>query len=554
MRTTTIWALVRWSTVGIILFLILFPLAWLIVGSFRPKEGNFLSAYNTIFFHTRIYGPLLNTILISTASTILSIIISVPLAWVNTRTDTPFRGLFNIAALIPFITTPFVGALAWSVLAAPRSGILNSMIEAVFGFKEFFNIYSVYGVIFVFALYTSPYIYLITSSTLRSVDPALEESSEVMGAKTWYTSIKIVLPLVAPGILAGALLSFVNACEQFGIPAVLGRPADVYMLTTTIYRLINEFPPSYDKAAVVSMLLLTITAIAIAFQRYVLGKKQYVTVTGKGFRHKIIKLGKWRFFTAFIFSGYLLAAVVLPYLALLFSSLLPGGIFNLNNFRLTLENFSYVWGEYPISINGLKNSIMLSFLGATISIILVSIAAYVAIRGKKWKYVIEFLILIPIAIPGIVLAVGLFWAYIRPPFILYGTIWILLVAYITRFLPFGERAAASSLIQIDESLEESSEVCGGSWFYTFRRIILPMIKPGLAAGWILLFVAMMRELGSSILLYSYNAEVVSVALFDLWEGGEFGSLSAYAFSTSFITLGILYVFQKILRVSITERL
>ena len=554
MHTATFWASVRFFIVGIILFLIVFPLTWLIAGSFAPEEGHFFSAYTEIFLHTNVYSPLLNTIIIASLATIASVLFSVPLAWLNTRTDMPFRNIFGMIALVPFITTPFVGALAWTVLAAPRTGILNTIVEAVFGVKELLNIYSLGGVIFVLALYTSPYIYIMTTSSLRSIDPALEESSEMMGAKPWYTSLRIILPLVAPGILAGALLSFVNASENFGIPAVLGRPADVYMLTTTIYRLINEFPPSYDKAAVVSLLLLFITAIAITFQRYVLGKKQYVTITGKGFRQKIIQLGKWRYVTAFIFAIYLLAAVVLPYLALLLSSFLPSGIFDLNFFRLTFENYFYVWGEYPISINGFKNSLLLSGLGATITIALVSVAAYVAIRGKKWGHLLEFLIMAPIAVPGIVLAVGLLWAYIHPPLILYGTIWILLVAYITRFIPFGERAAASSMLQVDKSLEESSEVCGGSWFYTFRKIILPMIRPGLAAGWTLLFVAMMRELGSSILLYSYDAEVISVALYDMWEGGEFGSLSAYAFSTSFITLGILYLFQKIFNVDITKRI
>lgn len=554
-RTDFAARVVQVVVVAVIILLVAYPLYWILAGSFRPGEQWGLGAYRAVLSDQATYRALANTLVYALAATILSVFISVPLAWVTTRTNTPLGRFWNLIAIVPFVAPPFVGALAWSVLAAPRTGFLNVAIEYISGFSKVINIYSSAGLIWVLALYSSPYVYLLTASALSSMDPALEEAAEVAGTTRVQILFKIVLPLIAPGLLAGALLAFINCLEQFGIPAIIGGPANIEVLTTTIYQHMSQFPPSYAEAAAVSILLMGVTIAAALAQRQIIRGRGYTTITGRGMRAKTVDLGRWRYLSVVLCASYLLVAVGLPFSALVLSSLLPGGIADPANLWPTAENYIFVLLRYPISIRALWNSVFLAALGATICVLLVSVASYLIVRSRaRLAKALEFFILMPFAIPGIVFSVGLFWAYIRPPIALYGTIWILLVSYVTRFLPFTERAVSASLVQVDRSLEEAMGVCGGSWGYTFRKVVLPLVKPGLLAAWVLLFVIMMRELGASILLYSTGAEVVSVVLFDLWESGEFGSLSAYATSVSVIVVVVLYIFQRIFGISLTEKM
>jgi iron(III) transport system permease protein len=283
-------------------------------------------------------------------------------------------------------------------------------------------------------------------------------------------------------------------------------------------------------------------------QQFLVTRRSYVTVSGKGFRQKRFTLGLWRAPAYALVIAYALLAVVLPVLALLVNSLLDAGFVTLTGNAFSLQHYVYLWSEYPAAIRSLRNGTLYAALGATVALLLAAVGAYYIARYRTgFARFASMALALPLALPGIAIGTGLMLAYIRPPLVLYGTMWILIVSYITRFLPLGERAVAGALLQIDRSLEEASAVCGASWFTTFRWVLLPLIRPALIGGWLLLFISMLRELGTSVLLYSFGQEVPAVVLFDMFESGNLGAMSAYATVLLIFTLMILIMFQKFMR-------
>jgi iron(III) transport system permease protein len=541
----------RLAQQAIILFaaaLVIYPIGWLLYASATPGGQFGLEAYVALFANPELFGVFLNSLWVAGFAALIALGLGVPLAFLAVKSDLQGRWLISLCAMVPLITPPFIGALAWAVLGAPQTGLLNLAGRWLGLTGPWLNIYSVGGMVFCLGIYMSPYVYVLTAGVLAAIDPALEEAAETSGSSPGGVFGSVVLPLAIPGIGAAALIAFLNAIEQFGIPAILGRPANVFLLPTEIYRLMGRMPPNLAQAAATAMLLMVLSAAAVALQQFLVTRRSYVTVSGKGFRQKRFTLGLWRAPAYALVIAFALLAVVLPVLALLVNSLLDAGFVTLTGNAFSLQHYVYLWSEYPAAIRSLRNGTLYAALGATVALLLAAVGAYYIARYRTgFARFASMALALPLALPGIAIGTGLMLAYIRPPLVLYGTMWILIVSYITRFLPLGERAVAGALLQIDRSLEEASAVCGASWFTTFRWVLLPLIRPALIGGWLLLFISMLRELGTSVLLYSFGQEVPAVVLFDMFESGNLGAMSAYATVLLIFTLMILIMFQKFMR-------
>ncbi|WP_445465475.1 ABC transporter permease [Faunimonas sp. B44] len=518
----------------VILFLaalIIYPVAILINMAFRDDTGGLtLRWFAEAYGNPRNLSAIVNTLIIAVGTAIASTVAGTFLAWAVVRTDMPGRRLIEMAAIVPFISTPFIGALAWVLLASPGTGLINQLWNYAGGPGALINIYSLGGIIFVESLYEMPFVFLMVAGALRSMDPTLEEASLSAGAGLWRTTIKVTLPLVLPAILGGALLVFVLAAEQFGVPAVLGTPARIRVLTTTIVETQASYPVRLGLGAALSVTLLAIALIGLWLQRRMLGTRSYTTVGGKGAHPRRFQLGPFRWVIFGFCIAYLMLAVVLPYAAIFMSSIRTIWTADFRWEQWTLENYRWVIFDYPITQRAIVNSLFLAVVGASVTMLLCALISFLSLRTKlPGRKVLDYLSMVPMGFPGVVLAFGLLHAWIYPPLVLYGTIWILFVAYMTRYIPIGVRSTSATLVQIHPELEESSLSSGANWFQTFKNVTLPLLKPGIFAGWILLFIAFSRELSASILLYSPRLEVLSVAIYDLLLGGQFRALSALAF-------------------------
>lgn len=544
-------AFVQLAVVLVLCVLIIYPAFVLFADSFLDRAGELsLVWYLEAYTDPRNYQAILNTLIIASGASLFATVFGTFMAWAVVRTDLPGWRIIEAASIIPFISTPFIGALAWILLASPHTGLINQLWRVLFDTAgPLLDIYGVWGIVMVEALYEMPFVFLIVAGALRSMDPTLEEASMSSGAGVWKTTWRVTLPLVLPAILGGALLVFVLAAEQFGVPAVLGTPARIRVLTTSIWDTQSVYPPKYGLGASLCVTLLLISMIGLWLQRRLLGTRSYTTVGGKGARPRRIPLGPLRWVVLAVCLAYLILAVVLPYATIFLSSIRTIWTQDFRWEQLTLQNYNWVLFEYPITQRALFNSLYLAVVGATVCIVFCALLSFLSLRTRlPGRKALDYLSMLPMAFPGIVLAVGLLRAWISPPLVLYGTIWILFVAYVTRYLPYGVRSTSATLVQIHPELEESSLISGASWFQTFRRVTLPLLKPGLVSGWILLFVSFTRELSASVLLYSPGNEVISVAIYDMWEQGDFRPLSALAFIQIAIALAMLAIVKWVTRV------
>ncbi len=536
---------------------VIYPLSIMVFGTFKttpPGEPSPLTFdnYVTMFSSDWFWVALGHTLWIAIGGTILGVFLGVSMAWIVTRTDTPWIDKLEIPLIVPFFLSPFIGALAWTGLASADYGLINGWFEAIIGVRPF-EVFGPWGMIWVMGLYYSPYAFLIVSGTLRNMDPTLEEAALSAGANKPQTMLRITLPLMIPGILASAILIFVAAAEQFGIPSVLGLNQRWFVLTTRIFYLLREYPQDYSMAATVAMVMLAFTGVMVFIRNRIIKKREFVTVGGKSFRPHVVPLGRWRYLTLSYLLGYILLAVILPFGTFVAISFFKFWSIHPKLKYLTLENWQFILFEYPNTWTALKNSLFLSVVGAALAVLISAVIAWVVVRTKAFgKDVLDTIATLPIAVPGLILGVAYLWAWIRSPIPIYGTIWILMVAYVSRFIPYSLRSIESTLRQIDKSLEESANISGASWLRTFWSVSLPLLKPGLVAGFILLFVTFMRELSCSILLYSSGSEVMSVTMFDLWHDGMFPNLAAVGTMQLIVTAVCLILFSKVFKIRITE--
>ena len=550
----------RVSTRGVILsvvacvvtLLVLYPLVWLVIGSFLTQRAVTGSGANAFQGYIALLGEMelvFNSAVVGVGATLLAVVLGVSLAWITTRTDILWRGALDKLVLVPFFITPLLGAVGWAMLASPgRGGILNNMIASAFGLDEGpLNIYTPWGIIFVTGIYYVPFTYLFVAGALRSMDPALEEGSNILGGGNLKTAFKITFPLIKPAIVGSSLLVFVLSIGQFGVPAVLGMPHGYLVLTTRIYQHVAGFLPNYGAAAAMGLSLFLVTIVGVYLQFKVLGNTSYVTVTGRGFRSKLLDVRGWKWPLFILGFGYVAAVVVLPMGAIVFSSLLKFVTSDPSTAVYTLENFRYVLFDLSTTKVSIRNTIGLALGGATLALAICGSVAWIVHRTKlRGRKVLEYIAMVPIAIPGIVFSLGLLWAWIRVSYVpMYGTIWIVLIAYITVFLPYGIRAIGANLVQIDPSLEECASVCGAKWSRVLRTVTLPLLKPGLWAGWTLLFISMIKELSASALLVNSKTMVLSVQVFDLWLGSSFTRVAALSLIQTALIFVLLLTVRRI---------
>jgi iron(III) transport system permease protein len=530
----------KWLVLGVcvaaVAYLAIIPLGFLLWQSFftphtaaKPSVftlGNYAAAYTSVetarlFFNSLVFAA-------GTAS--FSLIVGTALAWMNERTNTPFKRLFFGLALVPLIIPGILFTISWIMLASPKIGIFNLLLQSWLGTNTvFFNVYTLGGMIWVDGLHYSPMAFLLMTAAFRSMDPALEESAAMSGASLWQVVRRITLALSWPAIFATLLILFVRAIESFEVPALLGMPGGVFVFTSAIYEAIHRYPSQVGLAAAYGVTLLAVTSIGIWFQsRLSSSGQRYSTVTGKGFRPRRIDLGRWRYLTAAIFIGYFLLIVAAPLAVLVWSSVQP--YYSVPSMaaleKLTLDPYRAIL-SHPTFARAMWNSLLLCTATATLVMTVTAVICWIVVKTRiPGRWLLDNLASLPIVFPGLVLGLSIMVFYLNFDIGLYGTIWILLIAYITRFMPYGIRYNTASMLQIHKELEESAAMSGASWTATFTRVVLPLLKPGLLAGWIYIAIVSLRELSSSILLYSPGTEVVSIMIWELWENGQYVELSA----------------------------
>jgi len=529
--------------------LVLLPVGMLVYTSLRVEEFGeaayfSLEKYTDFVFSPRILRSIGNTLLVSTGATLVAGTFGILLAWTHARTNTPGRRYLEPLTLIPFFLSPYVGAIAWSYLAAPRVGLLNGWLRAGLGLGEDpLSVYNRGGIVWVLALFFTPVMYLFVIGSLRRMDPALEESARTSGSSVLQVTRRITLPLVTPAILSGAILVFVSSAGEFGVPLALGSPFKIETMTTQIYNLTGGSAIDYNASAALSTVLAALTLAFVFIHRRIVLPRSYTTITGKGYRPAIVDLGGWRWVALGVNLFYLLMAVLLPLLALFLVSISVRWEGRFEPGAITLANYAYVF-TYPLSARAVWNSLKLAVAGATICMALALLVGYAIHRGRgRGRAALDVVSSLPVGFPGIVLAMGILIAYIRTP--LYSTLWILLIGYITRFMPYGQRMVSSMLLSLSAELDQSSRTSGASWLTTVRRISLPLLRPGILAGWLLLFVIFLREFPISVLLYKGGLEVLSVAVWYFVEHETAVRTAAVAMVQVGLLLVAILIFRRL---------
>jgi iron(III) transport system permease protein len=538
-----------------VLYLAGIPLLMLLYGSVRsapigePGATYTIQNYIKAYFDREFYLLLLNSVYYALGTCSLTFLIGTFLAWVSERTNTPFKKLFVVMSLIPFIIPGILSTISWILLLSPKIGLINIVVKELLGLESApFNVYSMWGMIWAESIHLYPLVFLLMSAAFRNMDTSLEEAALTAGSSTLQTFWKVTLPLMRPAMFSVLLINFIRGIEAFEVPALIGVPAKISVFTTKIFLAIHQFPSDFGLAGAYAVTLLIISTIGVLiYGKITRREERYATVTGKGYRPRVIDLGGWKYLTLGISFLIFFLAVIMPVFVLLWSSFIPYyGVPSKELMqKMTLANYHYIL-NYPLALTAFKNSFYLSVGSATLVMLLTSVIAWITVKTKlPGRGFLDTMTFIPIAMPGIVLGVSLIWVYLTLPIPIYGTIWVLLLAYMTKYIPYGIRAASASMIQINKELEEASLTAGGTWFQTFRKIILPLLMPGFTAGWIYISIIALRELSTSILLYSYNSTVLSIMAFDLWEGGQYTYVCA---------LGVLMVLLLVAMAAVARKL
>jgi iron(III) transport system permease protein len=540
---------VLWLFAACLIVLIVLPLSWLAIYSVTDKANHpTLQNFVTLFTDPDFLDPLLTTAIIATTSATICCLVAAPMGWLVSRTDMPGRQFIRALVTASFVTPPFLGAVAWELLAAPNSGLLNQLFRLVTGAESdehLFNIYSMTGIIFVITCYTFPFVFVLVANSLDNMPGELEDASAILGGKAWTTARRITIPLALPALVAGALIAFLQAMTLFGSPAILALPAGFHTMTTKIWSLF-QYPPKLELAAAAAVPLLILTILLLQGQKFLLGRRGYSVVGGKYGAPRRVEMGKWRWAALGFCLLMLLNPVFLPYFALLNAAFSPNATTLVTPATFTLHNIVFVFTELSSTQLALKNTVILGTATATIGTLLALVIAYVTTRkviaGSK---VLGFLATAPVAVPGIVLGVGLFLSYTRPPFVLYGTLWILLIAFLTINLPSAYQQLQAAFATIHPELEDASRILGATRLQSLRQITAPLLRTGVIATWCFIFIGVMRELSAAIVLFTSQTKVLSVLIYDLNESGDLAAISVLGIAMLVITFAVVLAVNQI---------
>src|SRR3954471_10735680 len=534
---------------AILVALIVLPMSWLAYFSVTDRAGALtLDNFLRLVTDPTFIDPLVTTVILATSSAVICCAVAAPMGWLVARTDMPLRRTIRALVTASFVTPPFLGAIAWELLAAPNSGLLNQLYRSAIGdpgADPLFDIYTLPGLIFVISCYTFPYVFVLVANALDRIPGDLEDASSILGGRMWVPARRVTLPLALPAVLAGALVAFLQAITLFGSPAILALPAGFHTMTTKIWSLF-QYPPKPELAAAASLPLLLLTVGLLRAQAKILGRRGYTVVGGKSGEVRPVALGGWRW-PAFGFCFVVLClSVLLPYAALFNAafSRIPSQPLTFANF--TFSHFQFVFQELSSTKLAIKNTFYLGMSAATcgtiFALVIASLTARAATAGTR---ALSFLATAPIAIPGITLGVGLFLAYTRGPVVLYGTLWILLLAYVTIELPAAYHQLQAAFRGISGELEEASRILGASRLRTLRDITAPLLGPSLVATWCFVFVAVVRELSAAVILFTSETKVLSVLIFDLNESGDLAAISVLGLTMLVLTAVILVAANRI---------
>jgi iron(III) transport system permease protein len=529
---------------AVLLFIVVVPLLWIFVASVHADADNRLTLANYAEAFTRsIYlQPIRNSLILATLVSVIAVTIGTFVAWAVSRTDVPGRAVIRMLAFAAFVTPSFLGATAWIFLAAPNSGWLNRGWVALTGAARGpLSIYTLTGAIFVIAMYSYPYAFAFVSSALELVPSDMERSAALLGANWLRTTWRITLPLVRPAIIAGALMSFLEAIAEFGTPAFLLIPARQQVMTTQLY-LFFQFPTRPNLAAAYAVPLLIVTVTLLYLQQRLLRRGRFTTVGGKGGLRQPFRLGRWRWPIFAICMIPPLFSLVLPYAALLVTSLSRAWGRGPVPANLTLEWYRWALVDNLAARRAIEHSLAYAAVAATMATALALFTAYVAGRRLlPGARVLAVVAMSPFVVPGIVLAIGFFAAYARPPIVLYGTAWMLIVAFATRFLPIAYSGSESALRSIDLELEHSARTLGATQLRALGRITFPLLRRAILANWLMTFIPSLRELSSAIFLFTPATAVMTTLIFDLSDAGNFEPVSALGIVMMVLTFGLVAV-------------
>ncbi len=539
---------------GVLIYLAILPLFMLLLGSFQaevaPREFVLtLKNYKNAYASEYTYSTFKNSLIFAAGSSALTFFFGTLLAWLVERTNTPLRVVFIPIAVVPLILPGVLEAIAWIFLLSPKFGYINVALMHIFGLESApFNVFSLGGMIWVHSVGQVPLAFLMMVAAFKSMDPALEESAMMSGANTSQTLRRITLRLLMPTSASVLLILFVRTLESFETPALIGIPARIYVYTSEIYLAFNEYPPDYGRGAALAVGLLILSAAGVwLYTRSTREGKKFQTVTGKAFRPRQFDLGPWRWVGFGFLMVYFLVVVLLPFLVMLWASFLPFFATPSSDAlgKLTFENYRYLFGFRPFW-DAMQNSIVLALMSATVAMVLTSLIAWIVYKSRlPGSWVLDFLAFVPITVPGIVLGMALILLYVAFPIPIYGTIWVLMIAYVTRYIPYGMRSASGAILQIHGELEEAAAASGASWWETFKRVTLPLLRPGFVAGWIYICIVSFREFSTSVLLATGESRVLSILLFTMFEQGQVTVVAAIGILMILTLLTIVAVFYKL---------
>jgi iron(III) transport system permease protein len=534
-------------TITLLAYLVLSPLFYLVWRGLTSGAGLSLANIAAAYSVRGTPDMVANSFMFAFGSALVSTVSGTALAFFCVRTNAPMKPLLYAASLIPLIVPGILFTISWVFLLSKDIGLINIILRAV-GLGWFqVDAFSMPGMILIDGMHQAPLVFLLMYAAFRATDPALEESALMSGATVPQTLRRVTLPLARPALFGAILISVVRGLESFETPAVLGIPSDNWVFTSRIFQALGSYPVRYDVASIYSISLLLLTIAGLLFvQRLNRRGERYQTISGKGFRPRPMDLGAWRWPVSVGFTAYFLFVVLLPLAMLVWMSLMPysraPSIAALES--VSLDNYGRIL-SMPGVTSSIKNSAILALASATAIMLFMSVVAWLSLKSNfRGRRFFDTLASVPLALPGVVLGVALIFIYLRSPLPIYGTLFILFIAYVTKYMPYGMRYAASSLSQISNDLEDSAKMSGASWFDTFRRVVLPLIMPGFIAGWVYVMIVSVRELSTSILLYSHNTRVLSVSIWEMWENGETGVLAALGVAMVAVLMALVAVAYK----------